>query len=47
MQKQMLARQIKVDDDVYEELTDLGKKNETYNDIIRRILDVYKRNIKK
>jgi predicted CopG family antitoxin len=44
MQEQQLAsHQIKVDDDVYQELNDIGKKSETYNDIIKRLLEAYRR----
>jgi hypothetical protein len=35
-------KQIKVSDDVYQDLTGIGKKNETYSQIIRRVLDFYK-----
>ena len=48
MQEQQLAsHQIKVDDDVYQELNDIGKKSETYNDIIKRLLEAYRRTQKK
>lgn len=36
-----VPKQIKVTDDVYQDLTKLGKKNETYSQIIRRVLDFY------
>ena len=36
-----LTKLIKVKDDTYERLTDKGKKTETYDDIIRRLLDFY------
>ena len=42
-----LAKQIKLNDDVYSELTAIGHKNETYNDIVKRLLDLYKRSQKK
>lgn len=41
-----LVRQIKVQDQTYEELTTLGKKNETYDDIIRKCIHAYKRGTK-
>lgn len=34
-----LAKQIKLSDKTYSRLTDMGKKNETYDDIVARILD--------
>jgi len=42
-----LPKQIKLQDETYDELTSIGRKNETYDDIVRRLLDVYKRSIKK
>ena|GEM_PF-4183063 len=42
-----LPKQIKLQDDTYEELTSIGRKSETYDDIVKRLLDVYKRSIKK
>ena len=42
-----LPKQIKLRDDTYDELTSIGHKNETYDDIVRRLLDVYKRSVKK
>jgi hypothetical protein len=36
------GKQIKVTDDVYKDLTDIGKKNETYSQIIRRLIDEHR-----
>lgn len=41
-----LAKQIKLNDDVYNELTSIGHKNETYNDIVKRLLEFYRRSKK-
>jgi predicted CopG family antitoxin len=38
-----MPKQIKLNDDVYEELTDIGRKNETYSDIVKRLLEFYKK----
>ena len=35
-----LTKLIKVKDDTYDRLSDRGKKNETYDDIIRKLLDL-------
>jgi predicted CopG family antitoxin len=40
-----LAKQIKLNDDVYEALTDIGRKNETYNDVVKRLLEFYKKHL--
>lgn len=42
-----LAKQIKLSDKTYERLTNIGKKNETYDDIVSRLLDMYDRTLKK
>ena len=42
-----LPKQIKLRDDTYDELTAIGYKNETYDDIVRRLLDSYKKSMKK
>jgi predicted CopG family antitoxin len=34
-----MPKQMKITDDVYKRLTDLGKKNETYSQIISRLID--------
>ncbi|HLN36100.1 MAG TPA: hypothetical protein VK250_12580 [Nitrososphaeraceae archaeon] len=36
-----MTKLIKVKDDTYERLSDKGKKNETYDDVIRKLLDFY------
>jgi predicted CopG family antitoxin len=36
------GKQIKVTEDVYRDLTDLGHKNETYSQIIRRLIDEHR-----
>ena len=38
-----MPRQIKVKDETYDELTSLGKKNETYDDIIQKCIQAYKK----
>lgn len=35
-----LTKLIKVKDDTYERLSERGKKNDTYDDIIRNLLDM-------
>ncbi|MDR4490835.1 MAG: hypothetical protein R2685_08030 [Candidatus Nitrosocosmicus sp.] len=35
---------IKIKKQTYDELTNLGKKNETYDDIIQNLIRVYKEN---
>jgi len=45
--QQLAMHQIKVDDEVYAELNEIGKKSETYNDIVKRLLEAYKRTLKK
>ena len=42
-----LAKQIKIQDYTYKELTSLGKKNETYDDIIKRCIESHKRELAK
>ena len=34
-----MVKLIKVDEDIHERLTKMGQKNETYSDIIRKLLD--------
>ena len=36
------ARQIKIQDDTYNELSELGEKNETFDDIIKKCVKAYK-----
>ena len=38
-----LPKQIKLRDETYDELTAIGHKNETYDDIVKRLLELYKR----
>jgi predicted CopG family antitoxin len=38
-----LVKQIKIQDDTYEELTDLGTKRETYDQIIKKCIAAYKK----
>jgi predicted CopG family antitoxin len=38
-----MPKQIKVKAETYEELTNLGKKNETYDDIIQKCIQAYKK----
>jgi predicted CopG family antitoxin len=38
-----MPKQIKVKDETYDELTSLGKKNETYDDIIQKCIEAYKK----
>ena len=35
------AKWIVVDNDVYQRLKDLGRKGETFNDIVRKLLETY------
>ena len=41
------ARQIKIQDDAYNELSELGEKNETFDDIIKKCVKAYKEKGKK
>ena len=41
-----LTKLIKVKDDTYERLTKLGQKSDTYDDIIRKLLDSNTKNKK-
>jgi len=38
------GKTIKVTDDVHQKLTELGKKSETYSEIISRLIDFYNEN---
>ena len=42
-----LTKLIKVKDDTYDRLSERGKKNDTYDDIIRKLLDITEGKIKK
>ncbi|MRN41578.1 MAG: hypothetical protein FIO02_11110 [Nitrosopumilales archaeon] len=35
-------KMIRLEDDVHEDLTELGAKNESYSKIVRRLIDAYK-----
>jgi predicted CopG family antitoxin len=43
----VVAKQIKVQDDTYDELTNLGGKKETYDDIIKKCIAAYKKSVSK
>ncbi len=36
-----MTKNIKVDDDVHKDLGEIGKLSESYNDVIRRLIDHY------
>jgi predicted CopG family antitoxin len=38
-----VPKQIKVQDNTYRELKDLGKKGDTYDDIIQKCIQAYKK----
>lgn len=40
--KQEMGKMVRIDDDVHEDLTKLGSKNESYSMIIRRLINFYK-----
>jgi predicted CopG family antitoxin len=42
-----LTKLIKVKDDTYERLTERGKMNETFDDVIRKLLDLTEGKTKK
>lgn len=42
-----VTKQIKIKDETYDELKRLGKMQETFDDVITRVLDHYKKSIKK
>jgi predicted CopG family antitoxin len=46
-EQQDMSKMIRIDNDVHKELGELGKKNESYNDIVRRLIEHYKKGIKK
>jgi predicted CopG family antitoxin len=43
----VVVRQIKIKDETYEELRNIGKMGESFDSVIRKILDHYKRTAKK
>ena len=40
-----MTKNIKVDDDVHRALGEIGKLSESYNDVIRRLLDHYMKTV--
>jgi len=38
-----MGKTVRLKDETYEELVKIGKKNETFDDIIRRLLECYKK----
>jgi predicted CopG family antitoxin len=46
-EQQDMSKMIRIDNDVHAELGELGKKNESYNDVVRRLIEHYKKGIKK
>lgn len=38
-----MVKMIKLEDDVYQDLSSLGQFKETYNDIIKRLLKTYQK----
>ncbi|MFL6318070.1 MAG: hypothetical protein ACJ72U_12805 [Nitrososphaeraceae archaeon] len=43
MAKTELVKQIKVADDTYYELVDLGKKGETFDSVVKKCIAAYKK----
>ena len=43
----VVTRQIKIKDETYDELKRLGKMGETFDGVITRVLDHYKKSVKK
>ena len=43
MSKIELVKQIKVADDTYDELVNLGKKNETFDNVVKKCIAAYKK----
>jgi len=41
--KELMPKMVRLDDDVHTDLTKLGAKNESYSDIVRRLIDAYKK----
>jgi predicted CopG family antitoxin len=44
--QQEMAKMIRIDDHVHKELTELGKKGESYSDLIKRLVEFYKKEMK-
>jgi predicted CopG family antitoxin len=38
-----VAKMVRLDDDVHDQLTNLDKKNESYSDVVKRLIESYKR----
>ena len=45
--QQDMAKMVRIDDDVHADLTKIGQKNESYSDVIRRLIDFYNKAAKK
>jgi hypothetical protein len=45
--KEEIAKMVRLNDDVHEDLTSLGAKNESYSKIVRRLINHYKQSVKK
>jgi hypothetical protein len=45
--KEEIAKMVRLNDDVQEDLTSLGAKNESYSKIVRRLINDYKQSVKK
>lgn len=43
----ILVRQIKIKDETYDDLRDMGKMGETFDDVIRTLIEQHKKSIKK
>ena len=46
-EQQDMSKMIRIDNNVHAELGELGKKNESYNDVVKRLIEHYKKGIKK
>jgi hypothetical protein len=44
--EEIMTKNIKVTDDVHRDLGELGKLSESYSDVIRRLIDHYKKTAK-
>jgi predicted CopG family antitoxin len=42
-EQQDMSKMIRIDDDVHAELGELGKKNESYNDVVKKCISAYKK----
>ena len=41
--QEMTGKIVRIDNDVHAELTELGKKNESYSNVIKRLVEFYKK----